>query len=159
MALHLLVTVNQNRQIVHEIDFRLLLKLSQQQCLIMDHTVLEYIGNRLPDRLLIAVGHGHPVIDVDHVEDNVEGAIQRYKESGLRDAIAVGFSRQFNKRMLEQADVLHHHTLDCQEETPYSYFPMLSECRWDNIRTEHIGAKPLCRSVGIVKRCFKRREL
>lgn len=158
MALHLLVTTNLNRRIVSDIDFRLLLKLSQDQCLILDQSVLTYFGNAIPNRTVIAVGQSVPDFHVDHLVCTVDAAIDRLKSLNVKDAVAIGFTRRFNKRILSHADVLHHHTIDCTKDRNHQVFPMISSRQWSPLHTEHIGAKPLCRSVAIVKRSFKRME-
>lgn len=157
MALHLLVTTNLNRRIVHDVDFGTLLKLSHDQALILDHSAMQFFGSGLPSRKLIVVGHEPPHVSVDHVVDTVDQAIECYRDLKERDAVALGFTRHFNKRILPYIDVLHHHTIDCTKNRQQQLFPRLSDRQWEPLYMERCPAKPLGRSISVTKRTFNRK--
>lgn len=158
MALHLLVTTNLNRRIVHDVDFGTLLKLSQDQTIILDENAARFFGCRIPDRKLIVVAQETTGIFADHIVDTVEQALDRCRAFETNDAIALGFTRKFNKRILSHVGVLHHHTIECSRDRNYQLFPVLSERQWEPLFMENVPKKPLGRKVAVVKRSFKRRK-
>lgn len=155
MTLHLMVTVNQSRQLVPEIDFSRLLKMTQHQALIVDHSVLEYIGNTLPERTLIVVGGGSLDLKIDQVVDHPDQAIEAFASTGLHTAVMLGFTREFNRRMLKHADYLHYDVVDAVKPKG-QIFPTLCEKTWGLLYTQREAVKPLHRSIAVTKKTFKR---
>jgi hypothetical protein len=96
MSVHLLATVDSNNCSLLDIDFEALLKLSKDNCLIIEDVLFDYLGTDLPDRETIVVGEPTRITATAVIVPTVHDAIEYFTNSKHERTAIVGHSMGFN---------------------------------------------------------------
>lgn len=117
MTVHLLATVNQEHQVLNDIDFETLLKLSNNQCVIIENSLYDYLGSLLPDRMTVVVGMpSEGAVINSMIARDVDQAFSFFEAMVQDTCIVVGRSAEFLGQALAYTDVVHLTTLQDQGE-------------------------------------------